>query len=87
MEGWNEFLGGHQNAKRIRFGGYCYHSKDAVNRRRPLLQRSVGYTQHPSVHLSITLPEHLPRGWAGILQDENYIPSPVLSAAYHEFAL
>jgi hypothetical protein len=54
----------------------------------PLLQRSVGYTQHPSVSLSITLPEHLPRGWAGISGPHSYHqPSELFFAAYHGFAL
>jgi hypothetical protein len=53
----------------------------------PLLQRSVGYTQHPRVSLSITLPEHLPRGWTGTSNLKGYSPSDLLSAAYHGFAL
>jgi hypothetical protein len=53
----------------------------------PLLQHSVGYTQHPSVHLLITLPEHLPHGWAGTLYNGNYKPNFLLSAADHEFAI
>jgi hypothetical protein len=35
LEGWNELLGGHQNAKRIRSSGYRYNSKDPVDRCRP----------------------------------------------------
>jgi hypothetical protein len=52
-----------------------------------ILQRSVSYTQHPNVRLSVTLPERLPHGWAGTLDSGGYFTSKLLDAAYLGFAL
>jgi hypothetical protein len=83
MEGWNELLG---TPKGFGLVAIAITARTLLIAAGPLLQHSVGYTQHPSVQLSITLPEHLPRGWAGTLEPDGYRPSGLLSAAYHGFA-
>lgn len=52
----------------------------------PLLQRTVDFTQHPPVSLKVTLPSHLPRGWAGTSDLRTTAPSELFEEAYHGYA-